>query len=298
MDEKIKATVGFHGGAFETIMYWNKKHDIWVVPDDMGNRYWNAFGLGKPDPNLSNSITCEINIPYEINRRVAGGFAEDVDGNIYLIHRGLIGGSKKGVGKTLFKNNYRGEWTGVLDDGELRYVALVGELKSNNLLQQIKDFILEVERIKDLVTEDNFSITNFKPEFSGVKEINNTKDYYSKCDHGLIVNSLATKFEKAGLKVGNDELRDLFLVNNKNEVYALFEVKTDLKSSSIYSAIGQLFYHGLDYTKMPDLYFVTPKKIDSNIEDKLKKLNIKILKFKLNKKEEIIFYELDKVITK
>ncbi|MFW6030497.1 MAG: hypothetical protein ACOCRO_09645 [Halanaerobiales bacterium] len=151
-DKIIRANVGFHGDSFEDTFYWNKKYDLWaIIERSMKTRYWNAFGFGNPELENSNSIVCEINIPFNVNRRVAGGFAEDNDHNIFLIHRGLIGGSRKGVGKRLFIDNYKGKWADVEDDDLVNRVALVGELESSNIIKQIKDFILEVERIKNLV---------------------------------------------------------------------------------------------------------------------------------------------------
>jgi len=35
-----------------------------------------------------------------MNRTIAGAFASDDEGNIYLVHRGRIGGGKKGIGRT------------------------------------------------------------------------------------------------------------------------------------------------------------------------------------------------------
>ena len=59
---------------------------------------WNAFGTERPYPGAGLDIACEINFPYEgINRRVAGVFAEDANGTVYVMHRGLIGGSKVGI---------------------------------------------------------------------------------------------------------------------------------------------------------------------------------------------------------
>jgi 5-methylcytosine-specific restriction protein A len=73
---------------------------IWLACDVIGkSRYWNAFGTRNPKQNKMVPIGCEINFPlFGIDRRVSGGVAEDETGRLSLVHRGRIGGGRKGIG--------------------------------------------------------------------------------------------------------------------------------------------------------------------------------------------------------
>ena len=58
--------------------------------------------------------------------------------------------------------------------------------------------------------------------------------------------------------VANDVPRDLYVFSFKGRVRMLFEAKTDLSTSSIYGAVGQLMLHAAVEPKEPRLIFVAP----------------------------------------
>ena len=150
--ETIKnVTIGYLGGSHQDEVFYSKKFDVWMHFNEVDNRYWNVFGVGKPVPNKNVSITCEINIPLKgYNRRIAGVFAKDEQGNIFLLHNGKIGGGRLGVGRELFKKCFSGEWKSALSsDGEMEF-AVVGELKSPVFVEKLSAFVKEIKKIKDM----------------------------------------------------------------------------------------------------------------------------------------------------
>jgi len=150
--EAIKnVVIGYQGENCEAEVYYSEKFDIWAYFDELDNRYWNVFGVGRPVPNKNVSITCEINIPLKgYNRRIAGVFAKDERGNIFLLHNGKIGGGRLGVGRELFKKCFSGEWKSALSsEGEMEF-AVVGELKSYIFVEKLSEFIKEIKRVKDM----------------------------------------------------------------------------------------------------------------------------------------------------
>ncbi len=199
-DEEFPATVGFFGGHGDYEISIIKRLNIWFCSYEADNRVWNAFGIGKPTENQSLSITTEINFPYfGIDRRIAGVFAKDENDNIYILHRGKIGGGKKGVGKTLFEDNYRGEFINIKDGDRINKFALIGELYATNFPDQVANFVYEVDRIKKLIAtqpviDNRNEINDFSPEYSGKKEYQVEKNIEASCNHGIIVNCLAKKF--------------------------------------------------------------------------------------------------------
>ena len=65
-------------------------------------------GVTEPKVGKNNSLCAEINFPFEgINRNIAGAFAREGDnGSTYILHRGIIGGGKPGIGKTYFLGKF------------------------------------------------------------------------------------------------------------------------------------------------------------------------------------------------
>src|SRR5208337_2821476 len=60
--------------------------------------------------------------------------------------------------------------------------------------------------------------------------------------HPNVVDSLKQDLEKIGYQSFNTQAIDLFIPSNREKVGVLFEVKTDIEKTSIYTAIGQLMY--------------------------------------------------------
>lgn len=150
---KVEANMGFHGGIITEFVNYYKDFELWFItePYEIDKRYWNPFGIGNPNQNKNVNILIELNFPFYLNRRVVGVFLIDDINNIYIGHRGLIGGSRKGIGKTLFFENYNGNMKFVEDDGRSTQIAIISSLDDNNLLKNIKMFVDEISRIKKLI---------------------------------------------------------------------------------------------------------------------------------------------------
>lgn len=158
-DKIVHGRVGFPGGSVAGKIYWISdlhfwyfneyvdKSKSWYDPRLGKSRYWNAFGVNEPREDESNHILCEINSPPKgINRWVGGAFAKDPMGKYYLIHRGKLGGYG-GYRKKDFIENYRGEWTTVIDGDRKTDVVVIGPL-DDTLPEKIKDFLYEIKRIR------------------------------------------------------------------------------------------------------------------------------------------------------
>ena len=116
---------------------------------------WNAFGTSDPR-SASGSLTtdCEINPARSgVNRQVAGIFRRAVESQyLLLFHRGLIGGGKSGVGKSLFWEHFRLERSEVTKGHAQTRVAVVADLDASDAVQRIGEFVDEVKRIKGLAS--------------------------------------------------------------------------------------------------------------------------------------------------
>ena len=284
--EKINVRVGYHGGHVECKISWYGELGIWMHSEIIpGDRLWNAFGIGRPVGGENVSIICEINFPLKgIDRQVAGAFVTDNVGSVLVVHRGKIGGGRKGIGKTLFQDNYRGQWISVEDGDVGTDVALVGALNSPRFTRQVSQFVHEVGRIKSLVLADRppahiaHQAQGFRDEFAGRKRYTIGKQVEAQCDHGLIVGGLACILSSRGLKVGNDR-RDLYIVGSTGNITTIFEIKTDTSTTSLYTALGQLMLYSVDLPVRPRLVLVVPQRVEEILEARLNKLGIELLTY-------------------
>ena len=156
-DEKITVIIGNQGGSQKADVFYSKKCDLWFyLGDEKGDgekkRYWNVFGIKRPNENSNNSPVVEINPPLKgIYRRVAGVFAKDDESDksdIFLLHRGIINGVKK----INFYDRYklRGGEISSLQDGDQRTeIPLIGCINSSNFPEKLKNFVVNVKEIKD-----------------------------------------------------------------------------------------------------------------------------------------------------
>jgi len=302
-----QAVVGYQGGNQNLHTWWSKRLGIWVGFKQLSNRYWNAFGTYDPFDGFMVSITCEINSPKSgINRRIAGGFAKDDSNKVFLIHRGNIGGSKLGVGKTLFVSQFIGDFESVVDGDRETDVAIIGELNDKHFLRQLSSFVYEVERIKQLGLKSKKPKIEpktivFNKEFSGQKKYSSSRVVVANCDHGIVVNELkneVTNFlNSKKMIVGNDINRDLYVSDANQGEKILFEVKSASFTTKYYEAIGQLLYHSAAKKKKPILVAVFPNDLSSNAIEILKTIGIEVVRFKWQG-DSPVFIGLEKVVGK
>lgn len=156
-------TVGFPGDHLppQEVFANNRIWFAYQSLEDAGiPRHWNALGSGPPALRRSNNITVEVNPAiHGVNRKVAGLFAVDnKTGHTVLLHRGRIGGGKKGIGKSSFIEWYPGTKVEFFDpshdDGD-ESAILVADLDSERFLIQLEDFVDAVRKFKALRKADD-----------------------------------------------------------------------------------------------------------------------------------------------
>lgn len=290
--ERLRRPLGTRAGSGLETYYWRSDLELWVVENELSNRYWNAFGIDDPTKPVGVSIICEVNFPYDgVNRRIAAVFVEDAKRNLYVAHSGKIGGGREGIGKLSFWEHFRGGKPAPVTypDGEDSDFIVLGRIGDKHLPQQLALFIHEVARIKALVASGAASTprpsdtTKYTPEFAGKR-----KSYplggivQSESYHGLVVDALAKQLETAKVTYGNDGARDMFIRDHRGRVTVLFEVKTDLSTTSTYGAVGQLMFHGAQADKPPRRVVVLPAVPDKRTKLVLTRLSIDTVSYQLD----------------
>lgn len=152
---EVHAIVGYQGGSMPLTLHWSDDVQMWMgyesTEDLYLGRFWTVFGLEQPFPDQNMSIVTEINFPITgIDRRLGGVFVMTSADRILVGHRGRIGGGRDGIGKALFWDNHRGRTLWATDGDRETDFAFVGELDSPSFAYQVRNFVAEVERIKNL----------------------------------------------------------------------------------------------------------------------------------------------------
>ncbi|OCC15995.1 5-methylcytosine-specific restriction enzyme McrB related protein [Dissulfuribacter thermophilus] len=296
---KKKLDIGFQGGKITNEVFYND--NLWystlILRDADIPRYWNAFGLGKRKDG-NQIIVVEINPPIEgSTRQVAGIFAKDeITNDYFILHRGKIGGGRKGIGKERFKNWYRGKWVQVFDDkGNNEEAIIISSITSKNLLLKLTEFVNEVAKFKESIANkhDKRTIKNvekslsFNPEFYGKKKGKRKSIFEYDSNHGMIVNALENSLRKRlkqNQRTFNNSLIDLAVSDGKRTL-SIYEVKTRSDSQSIYTGIGQLMFHSSGDDKIARFLVLPNDTYDSQFLSILTTLKIKLIKFAINGNE-------------
>lgn len=305
--KKIEKNIGYPSGTMSNALvqtngiYWFCSTDF--DDEDVTNpRRLNWFGLLRDSPSLD--ITVEINTVYEgRNNQIAGFFARDSNtGLIYLMHSGRIGGGTEGVGKEAFL-----AWSGarlfeVMDSsGRIKEGILVMPIKGIKATRPAIRYIDAIVNFKQAVRDGALAsadfqkkknqFNNFFPEPRGRRQGQRSGeiDYLSR--HGEVVDALyswrnTNRLPKSG-RIVKDRLIDLG-VAIEEELIEVYEVKTSATRTNIYTAIGQLMTHGVSKNCRRVLVLPDHEIITSDLGQALKRLNIELLKFKLDEESATI----------
>jgi hypothetical protein len=302
IDERVKVKLGHQGASSPAKVLWSKKLGIWLFSHAVNEvRYWNAFGVEKPRMDRLVPIITEINFPFAgIDRKTGGAFARDARGNVYVIHRGKIGGGKKGVGKSLFENNYRGVWS-LMEDGDcITQVAVIGVLNSPRLVLQTAFFVKKIELLKSAAfhspqLEIDFPEVTFREDLIGSLPSADEADLDACCDHDLVVSSLAAHLKQGKFQTGNDGTRELFLADPlKSRKSHVFEVITDAQEKNVLAAAAKLLLQKADDKGDPLAFLILPEAKMAAYAGVLQKIGITAVGFCLDV-DRITFPDLGKI---
>lgn len=302
IDEQVKVKLGHQGASSPAKVLWSKKLGIWIFSHVIkGIRHWNAFGIGKPQAGALLAITSEINFPCSgIDRKTGAAFAQDAWGNVFVIHRGKIGGGKKGIGKLLFEHNYRGVWSFMEDGDCITRVAVIGALKSPRLALQTAYFVKKVEMLKSAAVnspqmEINFPEITFREDLVGSLPASEEPDIAAQCDHDLVVGNLAATLARRKFKTGNDDTHELFLLEpSGNRKSHVFEILTDTQEKNMLAAAAKLLLQAANGQSNPVPVLIAPEEQSAKYAQLLQKAGITVIGFCLAD-DRIIFPDLGKI---
>ncbi len=287
LDERIAVELSHPGASFRARIAWSNRLGIWVYTKKTDGKYWNAFGVGRPRAKTSVPMTCEVNFPLQgIDRRIGGAFAKDGSGRIFVLHRGKLGGGRRGVGKSLFEECYRGTWAFADDGGVETTAAVIGCLSSPSFARQMAQFVHKVVHLKESAAppdpqmELGLGEVRFREEEYGGKEPACETDLAAACERALVVRDLADTLKKQGYGAANDDRWDLSAVDGRGEIRAGFAVADTASPGDIQTAVGRLVLGGAGIGPALGRYLVLPAGTPGEFQERLRLLNIEILRFR------------------
>ena len=149
-DRAEEIQLGFQGGGLQAKVHWRSDLDLWAAFLPTEKRYWAAFGLGNPFDGDGKSIVVEINSPFEgINRRVGGVFLRNSKGQLYVGHRGSVGGGRPGIGQKAFMADIgTDDLVDIRDGDKTSSVIMIGALDAEDFPARVHSFVTHVARFK------------------------------------------------------------------------------------------------------------------------------------------------------
>lgn len=235
---------------------------------------YNLFGRGNPKESKTLLIDLQFNIPVAtFNRKQGGAFVRDlVNGKILLAHRGIVTRGKSRVPRKLLLQEANVELLTIASDKSPNKVDifLVAPIDDADLGNQIGEFANEIRRAANLVMSDhkinsapNAKIRKYRStakrpsldsliagcfdEFIGKTVIHRSAQVTMNCRHDSVVKELRNQLESVGAHYKSVAM-DL-VVETEKKVF-LYEVKTSSDSQSIYTGIGQLYFHAAALKKI------------------------------------------------
>lgn len=305
--ETVAVRLGHPGASDRARVIWSERLGLWAYFRKIaGNRYWNAFGIEKPAEGATLPITCEINFPLcGIDRRTGGAFAADREGRIFVVHRGKLGGGRKGVGKSLFESRYRGVWQVMDDGGEETLVAVIGVLDSPRFARQIAAFARKIARIKDEAvaagaaqTELGFAEPELHEEWLGERYREPRDRTDIACDRGVVFGDLAAALRERGWRIASDEAGNLLVRGREDRVLALFQAPERPDRAGLLAAAAGLLLDGVDLAPGRRLVLAVPASPEeAGMDDPLQRLGIDLLPYEWDG-DRALFPALEELLAK
>lgn len=207
---------------------------------------------GTPSPDV------EINIPPELDRKIAGAYAQS-GSETWLCHRGDFTSFRGRISKEKSLAHFSKWLQKVNDGGKTTELIPVVAISSATFADDLGAFVVAVAKLKEAHKKNpgaepsNFSGNNADwskgREYEGTKSVDRLqKSINYEYLHGPICNRLEDHLNactvNGQLKFGRNDHVDAALVDPMKVAAFLFEVKTSaLPSNQIYSAVGQLYYY-------------------------------------------------------
>lgn len=265
-------TVYFESAAGPDVRAWS--------PDRRPDKLINFLLAGDPATSTWMQIDVQMNFPSgTYNRRMAGAFVTDDNGDVLIAHRGKLTKGKAGLKKAKVFREFAARTIEADDQGHTSKVILISALDDPELADRLWEFALEAREVATRISlegddgseEEDDTPTGGKGggaggggKPGGAKKRNSPpkdpllklRDYFDEyagegnskghgggkrtVEHGDVVKALE-RYLRADGNSQKAQAIDLAIVAAQVD---LFEVKTSARTTDVYTGVGQLLIHG------------------------------------------------------
>lgn len=266
--------ITYPSGHFNSTVYFELDYGdnirAWS-PSSIDNKLRNFLLSGSPTSSDWMEIDVQLNFPAgDYNRKMAGAFVTDINGDIFVAHRGKLTKGRAGLKKAKVFREFASRTIEARDgDGSSRLI-LIAALDSPELADRLWEFAEEAREVatrigaeQDNEAEDETPQSGNSPNPTPGKKVSSVKNpmlrlrnYFDEyageghtkgygggrrtVEHGDIVRALELKLRSSGRSQKAQAIDLAILAEEVN----LFEVKTSAKTTDVYTGVGQLLIHG------------------------------------------------------
>lgn len=219
-----------------------------------------------------------------------------------MLHSGRVGGGTKGVGKAAFLTWSNQLPIDVVDSsGGVREGVLVMPIEGVAASRSAVRYVDTIASFKQAVRAGDMAspefhrkkqeLDDFFAESRGRRKGQRSGeiDYLSR--HGEVVDALYSWRNSSALPRNGRLVKNVLIdmgVAVGHELVEVFEVKTSTARFDVYGAIGQLMVHGTSDECRRVMVLPHNETIAPDLKEALQRLNIELLKFKLDEKAATI----------
>lgn len=254
-------TLYFESAAGTAVRAWS--------PDSGPDKLTNFLLAGDPAASTWMQIDVQMNFPAgTYNRRMAGAFVTDENGDVLVAHRGKLTKGKAGLPKAKVFREFASRVVEADDQGLISEVILIAALDDVELADRLWEFAVEAREVaKRIASEEDDSDADDdtpkgrgggggKPSSTPKDPVLKLRDYFDEyagegnskghgggkrtVEHGYVVRALELQFAANG-RSQKAQAIDLAIVAAQVD---LFEVKTSARTTDVYTGVGQLLIHG------------------------------------------------------
>lgn len=267
--------ITYPSGHFEGTVYFESSSGANVrawSPFSGDNKQGNFLLSGDPASSHRMEIDVQLNFPTgTYNRKIAGAFVRDRNGDVFVAHRGKLTKGHAGLKKAKVFREFASRTIEAHDGKSSSRLILIAALDDSELADRLWEFAEEAREVAtrigaeqddEISDETPPSGNSPKPATLGKKTpsvkdpILRLRDYFDEyagerhskdhgsgkqtVEHGDIVRALEVKLRSTGSSQKAQAI-DLAIVAMEVD---LFEVKTSVRTTDVYTGVGQLLIHG------------------------------------------------------
>ncbi|TAG46801.1 MAG: hypothetical protein EAZ30_11415 [Betaproteobacteria bacterium] len=232
-------------------------------------RLGNMLLFGNPrSTGDSLEISLQINFPErKYNRMPAGAFVRDQNGEYFVAHRGNLTRNNPLHKDKVFRE-FPSQTVEAKDGTQTSTLILVAPLNDSSLVDRLWTFAKESREAADRIVaerensrastgalsgneatsarDDSLKLRDYFDEYAGAQDVKGYSGGKRVVTHGDIVRDLEVALRTKGSSKKAQAI-DLSIVAKEVDLY---EVKTSISTTDIYTGVGQLLIHGESIKKL------------------------------------------------